>query len=61
MIASLACPVCLHGEDVDWDATLDGYDPSAACRCGDCGARWRVYLTPEQALRLGLMMPTPAA
>ncbi len=53
--ASLACPVCLHGEDIEWEAALEGYDPSVQCRCLTCDARWRVYLAPEQALRLGLM------
>lgn len=53
--ASLACPVCLHGDGVSWHGTLEGYDPSVQCRCSSCEARWRVYLAPEQALRLGLM------
>jgi hypothetical protein len=54
--ASLACPLCLHGESVDWDASLDGYDPSVECSCGRCEMEWRVYLTPEQALRLSLTL-----
>jgi transcription elongation factor Elf1 len=54
--ASFACPICLHGEDVACDVSLDGYDPSVSCECPECGASWRVYLTPEQALRLGLML-----
>jgi DNA-directed RNA polymerase subunit M/transcription elongation factor TFIIS len=53
--ASLACPVCLHAEGVARQDALEGYDPSVSCRCSTCDARWRVYLTPEQALRLGLM------
>lgn len=53
--ASLACPVCLRAEDVEWDDSLEGYDPSVQCRCPSCQARWRVYLAPEQALRVGLM------
>ena len=32
-----------------------GYDPSVQCRCPSCQIRWRVYLAPDQALRLGLM------
>jgi hypothetical protein len=56
VLASLACPVCLHGDEVVWEATLEGYDPSVSCECPSCDARWRVYLTPEQALRLGLML-----
>jgi hypothetical protein len=53
--ASLACPVCLRSEDIEWDDSLEGYDPSVQCVCPSCQARWRVYLAPEQALRLGLM------
>ncbi len=53
--ASLACPVCLRSEAVQWSAALQGYDPSVQCRCPNCEARWLVYLTPEQALRVGLM------
>jgi hypothetical protein len=56
VIASLACPYCLSGEEVEWDATLDGYDPSVECRCHRCEEQWSVYLTPQQALRLGLMV-----
>lgn len=55
VMASLACPVCLHGDEVQWRAALQGYDPSVQCLCPRCDARWRVYLTPDQALRLGLM------
>jgi hypothetical protein len=58
--ASLACPVCLCADTVEWDGSLQGYDPSVRCRCSSCQQRWRVYLTPEQALRLGLM-PVHAA
>ncbi|HTU28144.1 MAG TPA: hypothetical protein VMF07_02105 [Solirubrobacteraceae bacterium] len=54
--ASFACPICLHGEDVTRDVSLDGYDPSVSCECPECDANWRVYLTPDQALRLGLML-----
>ena len=53
--ASLACPMCLCSDGVQWDAALQGYDPSVQCRCPTCDQRWRVYLMPEQALRLGLM------
>ena len=56
VIASLACPICLHSGEVAWDLeTTDGYDPSARCVCRRCEEPWRVYLTPDQALRLGLM------
>jgi hypothetical protein len=54
--ASFACPICLHDAGIERHASLDGYDPSVACECPDCDALWRVYLTPEQALRLGLML-----
>ncbi len=53
--ASLACPLCLGSEQVQWEGALDGHDPSVLCRCPDCGERWRVYLAPEQALRIGLL------
>ena len=56
--AAFACPLCLHGESTERTDVLEGYDPSVSCRCPTCDARWRVYLTPEQALRLGLM-PAP--
>ncbi len=53
--ASLACPICLRDEQVEWAAALEGYDPSVECRCPDCDERWRVFLAPQQALRFGLM------
>jgi hypothetical protein len=56
VVASLVCPLCLGGEAVDWDLEVtDGYDPSARCECRRCEQSWCVYLTPDQALRLGLM------
>jgi hypothetical protein len=60
VLASLACPVCLHGDDVEWDASLEGYDPSVECECPHCEAQWRVYITQEQSLRLGLMVARAA-
>jgi len=59
--ASLACPICLRSEDVRWQAALEGYDPSVQCRCPRCQEQWQVYLTPDQALRLGLMDHAHAA
>jgi hypothetical protein len=53
--ASLACPLCLRSEEVQWEAALEGYDPSVECHCPRCAERWRVYLEPQQALRLGLL------
>jgi hypothetical protein len=53
--ASLACPICLQSESIDWVAALDGYDPSVECRCPSCDERWRVYLAPHQALRLSVL------
>ena len=53
--AALACPVCLRVEDVEFHDSLEGYDPSVQCRCPSCQTRWRVYLAPDQVLRLGLM------
>lgn len=53
--ASLACPICLRAEGVTWHGALDDYDPSCECHCGHCGERWRVYLEPQQALRLSVL------
>jgi hypothetical protein len=54
--AALACPFCLCADDVQWeDDSLEDYDPSVQCGCPSCQARWRVYLAPQQALRVGLM------
>jgi hypothetical protein len=53
--ASLACPMCLCSDDLEWHAALDGYDPSVECRCPRCEESWRVYLEPQQALRLSFM------
>ena len=55
VMASLACPVCLCGADVTWELGQDLYDPSVACQCPRCLQSWLVYLTEDQALRLGLM------
>jgi DNA-directed RNA polymerase subunit M/transcription elongation factor TFIIS len=55
VLASFACPVCLHGDDVTWELQADGYDPSVQCTCCRCQEHWRVYVTQYQALRLGLM------
>ena len=55
VIASLACPICLRSDEVEWHAALDGYDPSVECRCPCCVESWRVYLLPQQALRFALM------
>ena len=58
--ASLACPLCLCDGGVDWLLCTDGYDPSVECRCTSCNALWRVYVTPHQELRLGLMASAAA-
>ena len=55
-MASLACPTCLRTSDVEWDASLEGYDASVRCLCPHCEQSWCVYLAPEQALRFGLMV-----
>ncbi|MDQ6822011.1 MAG: hypothetical protein ACR2L9_13640 [Solirubrobacteraceae bacterium] len=57
VIASLACPICLRSQQVDWEASLDGHDPSVQCECPGCGECWSVYLAPQQALRLSLISP----
>jgi len=56
VVASFACPICLHGDEVEWELDADGYDPSAQCLCRRCEESWRVFVTPDQALRLGLMI-----
>jgi hypothetical protein len=53
--ASLACPICLRSDPVQWEAALDSWDPSVECYCTSCDERWRVYLAPYQALRLSLL------
>ena len=55
--ASLACPFCLSG-DVAWSLDADEpQDASVACRCRACGHERRVFLAPEQALRLAVAGP----
>lgn len=56
--ASLACPVCLQSQCVDWSADVYGHDPSVECRCTRCDLGWVVYLAPQQALRVALT-PSP--
>lgn len=53
--ASLACPLCLGSDQVQWQGALEGHDPSVRCSCPECGEHWLVYLAPEQALRIGLL------
>lgn len=55
VLASLACPVCLRGDEVGWRLEGDLYDPSVRCGCSRCQEHWRVFLTSTQALRLGLI------
>jgi hypothetical protein len=55
VMASLACPLCLGSEAVEWELRSDGYDPSVECACPHCEQRWSVFMTPHQELRLGLM------
>ena len=54
--AAFTCPICLHVECVERHVALSGYDPSVECWCPGCEERWRVYVSPHQALRLGLMV-----
>jgi hypothetical protein len=56
VMASLACPICVGIDSVEWELHEDGYDPSVECRCDSCEQSWQVYLTPSQALRLGLIV-----
>jgi hypothetical protein len=57
--AGLSCPVCLSSA-ISLDLHLaDVYDPAAACACSGCRHERRVFLTPDQALRLALRPPHP--
>jgi hypothetical protein len=61
VLAALACLTCLYSNIVEWRLeTDDGYDPSVRCRCPRCEQTWCVYVTPQQALRLGLMFARAA-
>jgi hypothetical protein len=63
VLASLSCPYCLRSDITEWTLWLEEYDPYVRCRCPECRRRWRVYLLPEQALRLSLVprcVPQPA-
>ena len=53
--AALACPICLRGDAIEWEQELDVYDESVDCHCPHCGEQWRVYLQPQQMLRLELL------
>ncbi len=53
--AAFACPICLHADRVRREAALDSYDPWCECHCPACDERWRVYLAPQQALRLSVL------
>ena len=55
VLASLVCPICLSGTDIDWTFAGDGYDAYVLCACDRCEQSWLVYLSPHQALRIGLM------
>lgn len=55
VLASLVCPICLSSIEVEWVLEDEGYDPSVQCACGHCEQTWRVYVTPYQSLRLGLI------
>jgi len=52
--ASLACPWCLAARVEYALEAEDPFDASADCRCRACGHGWRLFLAPEQALRLAL-------
>ena len=58
VLASLACPVCLHEAD---DVALDGagHDSAARCACDTCRLEWEVALTGWQLARLVLDPAAP--
>jgi hypothetical protein len=52
--ASLACSGCLSSA-VDWRlSSRRREDPSVACHCRSCGRDRRLWVTPDQALRLSM-------
>jgi hypothetical protein len=55
VMASLVCPVCLSSAEVEWRLEDESYDPSVQCVCERCDQCWRVYMTPHQSLRIGLL------
>ena len=60
VLASFACPACLHSPErvrlrVEDDGAL------ADCVCSPCGRRWTVVLDGFQALRLTLAPPAEIA
>ena len=55
VLASLACPYCLEVAAIEWGFVGSASPPAVTCFCRDCQSDWYVSLTPEQALRLGLM------
>lgn len=56
--ASLACPACLSGM-VEWQLGQTMWDSWADCRCAVCGYERRLFLAPDQALRLSLHETRP--
>ncbi len=52
--AALSCPWCLAAEVAYVLEADDVLDASASCRCRACKHSWRLFLAPEQALRLAL-------
>ena len=55
VLAALACPYCLSTTALEWGFVRSGDRPVVGCFCADCQTDWYVFLTSEQALRLGLM------
>lgn len=51
--AALACPYCLMAAE-EWTFVRSGPRPAVKCLCSDCQTDWYVFMTAEQALRLGL-------
>ena len=53
--AALACPYCLSDHDVSAGFIGVGCQPRMRCLCHRCQQDWVVFLSPAQALRLGLL------
>lgn len=59
--ASLSCPSCLHAAATWRVAEAFPGEDEAVCRCSDCGGSYRVFLMPEQVVRLSLVGPASEA
>jgi hypothetical protein len=59
--ASLSCPSCLHAAATWRVAGAYPGEDEAVCRCSNCRESYRVFLMPEQVVRLSLVGLAPEA